>query len=74
MPSSGGQNRQWSWGNFNKTNLVHQEIVINLDFYFSQNIWKMTDDNDSSLTSFQSIDDAYENVKYSRRDGSGMDR
>uniref|UniRef100_A0A8D8RVN1 SOGA coiled-coil domain-containing protein n=1 Tax=Cacopsylla melanoneura TaxID=428564 RepID=A0A8D8RVN1_9HEMI len=29
-----------------------------------QNIWKMTDDNDSSLTSFQSIDDAYENVKY----------
>ncbi|XP_008487126.1 uncharacterized protein LOC103523897 [Diaphorina citri] len=24
----------------------------------------MTDDNDSSLTSFQSIDDAYENVKY----------
>ncbi|KAI5712440.1 hypothetical protein M8J75_008362 [Diaphorina citri] len=29
-----------------------------------ENIWKMTDDNDSSLTSFQSIDDAYENVKY----------
>lgn len=41
-----------------------------------QNIWKMTDDNDSSLTSFQSIDDAYENIKYAnygRREAS-LDR
>ncbi|XP_026676761.1 LOW QUALITY PROTEIN: COP1-interactive protein 1-like [Diaphorina citri] len=41
-----------------------------------ENIWKMTDDNDSSLTSFQSIDDAYENVKYTNygRRETSMDR